>query len=120
MNAIIIHTQNGDYLICQPGSGVIYSERDVLDLLSNFYGNNLSGLVVYSTELHPDFFDLKSGLLGKIFLKLSTYQVKTAFIVDFSKIKSERFQELMSEHRRSYEIGFFESLADAEKWLFLR
>ena len=33
MNAIKIHTEQGDYLICQPGSGLISNEQDILDVL---------------------------------------------------------------------------------------
>jgi len=119
MDALIIHTEAGDYDICQPGSGLISSGQDILDLLGFCHGMDRCRLVVHAMDLHPDFFDLKTGLLGEIFLKLSNYQVKTAFIVDFDEIKSERFHELIYEHQRSHEIRFFEDLSDAENWLFL-
>ena len=118
MDGINITTDQGGYVICQPGSGIITSEKDILDLFSYFYGDQPARLVIHATDLHPDFFDLKSGLLGKIFLKLSTYRVKTAFIVEMDRIKSERFHELIYEHNSSHEIRFFEKLVDAEKWLF--
>lgn len=118
MNAIKIHTDVGDYIICQPGSGLISTERDILDLLSYGYGMDQIRLIVHSIDLHPDFFNLKTGLLGNIFLKLSNYRVKTAFIVEMNKIESERFHELIYEHKRSREIRFFENLASAEQWLF--
>ena len=118
MNAIRIHTDQGDYMICQPGSGLISTEQDILDLLAQGYDLEQNRLIIHSTELHPDFFNLKSGLLGSIFLKLSNYRVKTAFIVEMKKIESERFHELIYEHRRRQEIRFFEDLASAEQWLF--
>lgn len=118
MNAINIHTDQGDYLICQPGSGLISSEQDILDLLSYGIGMERNRLIIHSTELHPDFFTLKTGLLGSIFLKLSYYRVKTAFIVEMDKIKSEHFHEFIYEHKSSREIRFFEDLASAEQWLF--
>ena len=34
MEGIIIHTNSGDYMPCQPGSGVISVEKDILDLLA--------------------------------------------------------------------------------------
>ena len=118
MEGLIIHTDPGDYVICQPGSGIISSGQDILDLIGNCYGLEKCRLVVHATDLHPDFFDLKTGLLGKIFLKLSNYRVKTAFIVDFDNIESERFHELIYEHKKSDEIRPFNDLTDAEKWLF--
>lgn len=118
MNAIKIHTEQGDYLICQPGSGLISNEQDILDVLTYGYGMEQNRLIIHKTELHPDFFNLKTGLLGSIFLKLSNYRVKTAFIIELDKIESERFHELINEHKRSREIRFFEDLASAEQWLF--
>jgi len=118
MNAIKIHTDMGDYIICLPGSGLISNEQDILDVLTYGYGMEKNRLIIHSTELHPDFFNLKTGLLGSIFLKLSNYHVKTAFIVEMDKIESERFHELIYEHKRSREIRFFEDLANAEQWLF--
>lgn len=118
MDGIKIQIDQGEYIICLPGSGIISSGQDMLDLLAYCYDMEKSRLVVHATDLHPDFFDLKTGLLGEIFLKLSNYQVKTAFIVEFTKITSERFHELIYEHRRSHEIRFFEDLSGAEEWLF--
>lgn len=118
MNGIKLNIEQGEYIICQPGSGIISSEQDILDLLGYCYGMEKSRLVIHSTDVHPDFFDLKTGLLGEIFLKLSNYRVKTAFIVEFKKITSERFHELIYEHQRSREIRFFEDLRSAEVWLF--
>jgi hypothetical protein len=118
MNAIKIHTEQGDYLISQPGSGLISNEQDILDVLALGYGMEQNRLIIHKTELHPDFFNLKTGLLGSIFLKLSNYHVKTAFIIELEKIESERFHELIYEHKRSREIRFFKDLASAEEWLF--
>jgi hypothetical protein len=118
MNAIKIKTEQGDYLICLPGSGLISNEKDIMDVLAFGFEMEQNRLIVYATELHPDFFNLKTGLLGSIFLKLSNYHVKTAFIVELDKIESERFHELIYEHKRSREIRFFEDLASAELWLF--
>ncbi len=118
MNGIVIHTDQGDYIICQPGSGLVSNEQDILDLLAYGYGMEQTRMVIHSTDLHPDFFNLKTGLLGNIFLKLSNYRVKTAFIVEMDKIEGERFHELIHEHKRSREICFFEDLRSAEDWLF--
>ena len=118
MNGILIHTDLGDYIICQPGSGLISTEQDILDLLAVGWELEQNRVIIHSTDLHPDFFNLKTGLLGNIFLKLSNYRVKTAFIIEMEKIDSERFNELIYEHKRSREIRFFEDLPSAEDWLF--
>jgi len=118
LEGLIIHSDLGDYVISQPGSGIISAGQDILDLIGNCYWMEKCRLIVHATDLHPDFFDLKTGLLGEIFLKLSNYRVKTAFIVDLDGIESERFHELIYEHKKSDEIRFFDDLTDAERWLF--
>ncbi len=118
MQGLNIHTEQGNYVICLPGSGTISSEKDVNDLLSFVFEIKSSGLVIFETELDPDFFDLKTGLLERIFLQLSTSQIKTAFIVDDRKIVDKSFLELMKNQEKSAEIRFFKTLTNAEKWLF--
>lgn len=118
MDGIVIYTDQGDYIACKQGCGLISKEQDILDLIACGWGMDEIRLIIHSAELHPDFFNLKSGMLGNIFLKLSNYRVKAAFIVEIDKIEGERFHELIHEHKSSREIRFFEDLASAEQWLF--
>ena len=115
--AQIIQTNQGNYLLSDPESGNLSSERDILDLMGLFgeVGSNL--LLVSDGALHPDFFDLGIGLAGEISLKLSTYRVKTAIVVDLESIPSLRFREWAGECNRGQEIHFCANLQDAEERL---
>jgi hypothetical protein len=74
-------------------------------------------LLVSGEALHPDFFDLSTGLAGEISLKLSTYRVKTAIVVDLESNLCQRIREWAGECNRGREIRFCTNLQDAEEWL---
>ena len=63
-------------------------------------------VLISKGSLHPDFYDLSTGAAGEIALKLSTYRVKTAIVIDLVNITGERFKEWTSESNRGHEIRF--------------
>jgi hypothetical protein len=89
----IIQTSRGNYLLSDPKPGNICSERDILDVMSLLGDVGASLLLISDGALHPDFFDLSTGLAGEISLKLSTYRVKTAIVVDLESNLCQRFRE---------------------------
>ena len=113
----ITQTNHGNYLLSDPNHGNIRSEQDILDLFG-FFGEVGAGLLLISEgALHPDFFDLSTGLAGEISLKLTTYRVKTAIVIDLESIPSLRFREWAGECNRGREIRFCADLEEAEGWL---
>lgn len=113
----IIETTTGKYVRCASESDVISEEQDILDLLAHCSEIQSSQVMLDEKHLHPDFFDLKTGLAGAIFHKLSTYHVKAAIVADLDGIKSERFHELIYECNKGNQINFFSDFAVAERWL---
>ena len=115
--AQVIQTSQGNYLLSDSEHGNLSSERDILDLMGLFgeVGDNF--LLISDGALHRDFFDLSTGLAGEISLKLSTYRVKTAIVIDIESIPSLRFREWAGECNRGREIRFCANLQDAEEWL---
>ena len=113
----IIQTKHGNYLLSDPMHGNLSSERDILDLFVFFWEVGANFLLISDGALHRDFFDLSTGLAGEIALKLSTYRVKTAIVVDLESIPSQHFREWAGECNRGREIRFCTSLQDAEEWL---
>ena len=113
----VVRTPSGTYIRCTDDSEAVVSELDVLDLLTYSGDMESNRLMLEERFLHPDFFDLKTGLAGAIFLKLSTYHVKTAIVANVNGIKSERFRELMFECNRGRQINFYDNVAQAEEWL---
>lgn len=113
----VVQMSTGEYVRCAPQSGILTSEADVLDLLAECYGIESSRIMLDEAHLPPGFFDLKSGLAGAIFHKLSVYQVRAAIVADLDGIKSQRFRELIHECNQGDDIHFFDNVSQAEQWL---
>lgn len=113
----VVQTARGSYVRCAPDSGVIRNEADLLDLMGACYETEANRIMVESSHLLPEFFDLSTGMAGSFFLKLTTYQMQTAVVADLSAIKSQRFQELISESNKYGQIRYFNTAAEAEDWL---
>jgi hypothetical protein len=113
----IINTDQGSYLLNEKNQRVIREERDILDLLARCAESKTNRLLIGEGSLSQDFFDLSSGLAGEITLKLSTYRVKTAIIVDLDKIPSRYFRDWAIECNRGQEIRFSASQEEAAAWL---
>ena len=114
---IVVKTSMGNYVLSDPDMGIIQGERDILELLTLCGEAGSNKVMISQGSLSPEFFDLSTGQAGEISHKLSTYRIKTAFVVDLSMIPSERFQEWVSECNRRNEIRFYEDILEAEDWL---
>ena len=113
----IIETTNGNYVISDPEADNLANQRDMLDLISLCPDPTSHKLLITEGALHPDFFDLSTGLAGELALKLTSYLVKTAIVVDLDSVPSQRFREWAGECNRGREIHFCASQKDAEGWL---
>jgi hypothetical protein len=65
---------------------LVNSGRDALDLMMEASGHGANSLIIHEHNLHPTFFDLRSGLAGEVLQKSVNYQVKLAIIGEFEKI----------------------------------
>lgn len=117
MIAQIVQAEGGKFILCEPGQGKLRSEQDILDLMGLFGKGGAYLLLIAKGALHQDFFDLSSGLAGKICLKLSSYRVKTAFVIDLDSITSQPFQDWAGECNRGRELRFCADRVEAENWL---
>jgi len=113
----VVNTPTGSYVRCAPDDGLVSREADVLDLMGACYEIDGNRLLLEEKYLHPDFFDLKTGLAGAIFLKLTNYREKIAVLANLNNIQSERFQELIYETNKGKLINFFDDFTKAEQWL---
>ncbi len=73
-------------------------------------------LLIRADEFAPAFFDLKSGLAGDILQKAVNYRLRVAILLDARPL-SDRFVELVREHRAHPAVRFFKDEADALRWL---
>jgi hypothetical protein len=102
---------------CLPDGGQITDENSALDLVSICGEEGTDLVLLYHTNLHPDFFDLKTRLAGNILLKLSNYRIHAAAIIPAEMIGSGRFYEFVIETNRRNDFRVFKNRDEAIKWL---
>jgi hypothetical protein len=117
MDLDLIQTNKGEYIKLACEGVCVSSEDHVLALLGACGEHQNHKLLIPKGCLHPNFFNLKTGLAGLIFQKFSTYKMKTAFLGQWDEIQNERFKELMYECNKGLQIHFFTSTPEAERWL---
>jgi Domain of unknown function (DUF4180) len=93
----------------------IGSMTDIPDVIGAVFG--AAGLILTESDVTPAFFDLRSGLAGELFQKITNYDLRLALVVVEPAKYGERFGELMYEHRQHRAIRFFDSQASARAWL---
>ncbi len=89
----------------------------ILDIMANAQYNGAGSVIINKSQLHPDFFDLKTGLAGEILQKFSNYRMRLAIIGDFSKIRSKSLTDFIRESNRTGRIIFVPTLEEAKKKL---
>lgn len=109
--------ENTTYIECNPTDFLIRTEQDILELIAVCGENDTHNIMLYESNLSAKFFDLTTKLAGAVFQKFANYHLRGAGIISFSRVKSERFKELMCENNRGNLIRFFEDKVAAEKWL---
>jgi PadR family transcriptional regulator AphA len=113
----VVQTSTGAYVRCALGSGIITQEQDLSDLLACCGELDSNRILLEEAHLHPDFFDLSTGLAGAVLQRFANYYVKAAIVADLDGIKSQRFRELIGECNRGDQFHFFRGLAQTEQWL---
>jgi PadR family transcriptional regulator, regulatory protein AphA len=102
---------------CQPGSGMVTDENSALDLVSICGEEGTDLLLLHHSNLHPDFYDLKTRLAGNVLLKLSNYGIHAAAVIPNEMIGSGRFYEFVIETNRRNDFRVFSNRDDAIHWL---
>ena len=97
-------------------SGIrLEAAKDIPDLIGACWG--MDGLILQESDLAPAFFELRTGLLGELFQKVTNYNLRLAMVVLEAASHGERFSELVYEHRSHRMIRFFASVDEAKAWL---
>jgi len=112
-----IPTGNITIVECIPESGMVTDENSALELVAICGEEGSDRLLIHQANLHSDFFDLKTGLAGKVLLKLSNYYIHTAAVIQTEMIVSRRFQEFVLETNQRNDFKVFSNREDALTWL---
>jgi PadR family transcriptional regulator, regulatory protein AphA len=102
---------------CLPNTGMLTDENSALDLVSICGEEGTDLLLLYHSNLHPDFFDLKTRLAGNVLLKLSNYRIHAAAVIPTELIGSGHFYEFVLETNRRNDFRVFPERDEAIRWL---
>jgi hypothetical protein len=96
------------------GNMILNTVDEVLELIENIcFQSNCDKLVIELKHLSPDFFNLKTGLLGEILQKFITYNIKTGIVGDFSTIDSKSLKDFIYESNKNKKIIFTDTIDKA-------
>lgn len=91
----------------------IRNAGDALDLMANCYVKQAKAAIIYEKDIVPEFFELKTGILGEILQKFANYDFRLAIVGDFSKFPSKNFQDFLYESNKGGRIIFVKSKEEA-------
>ena len=119
---IIYHASEDNIVIAEvTDNGLIIAEvQDAVDLIGNIGTNNCNRIIINESNLHPDFFRLKTGFAGEILQKFSNYGVRLAITGDFSKFKGQALHDFIRESNKGNQIFFLDDVESALKKLSTR
>lgn len=102
---------------CLPGTGMVTDENSALELVSICGEEGTDLLLVDHSNLHSDFFDLKTRLAGNVLLKLSNYHIHVAAVIPDDLIGRGHFYEFKLETNRRNDFRIFPNREEAIFWL---
>lgn len=100
-----------------PDQPIMQHVADVVTVLETCFGNQARRLLLYDTNLTPQFFDIRSGEAGEILQKLRNYEIRLAIVRSPTQRLSRRFDELLVDEQRGPYFRMFDDRSAAEQWL---
>ena len=114
MNEPETQAQRGVVVVSEAGLA-IRSMGDVMDVVGAAY--DAAGIVLTPDDVDASFFDLRSGLAGELFQKVTNYGLRLALVLPDPGGHGPRWVELAHEHANHRVIRFLSSREEAEAWI---
>jgi PadR family transcriptional regulator AphA len=105
------------YVECAAGLKCIENEGDALDLVAACIENDTNRLLLPEGILPPEFYELRTGLAGKILQKFVNYSIRVAAVVDPEMVNQGRFREMVVELNQGRHFRIFDNCTEASEWL---
>ena len=90
---------------------------DALEIITACVENETNLLLVDSSRLPADFFDLRTGFAGEFLQKMQNYRIRVAAVIQSDDSHSQRFREFLTEARKGRTFRTFDDRESAEVWL---
>lgn len=103
-------------LVCAPHGPPLGSEQDALDLIGAGYEHQAEIVVIPVERLAPDFFRLRTGVLGAFVQKLQNYRHRLAIVGDISDqiVQSNALRDFVYESNKGGSVLFVADRAELE------
>ncbi len=76
----------------------IDSLSDALDMMANArYLGNSEAIIIAQENIHPEFFDLRTGFAGEVLQKFSTYMMRLAITGPLDRFSSSALRDFIYE-----------------------
>ena len=111
-----LHSRDGLSLAEINGDGVVVATAgDFLTVMFETRRLEADRAAIHAENIHPDFFNLRTGLAGELLQKLVNYHLKLAIVGDISAHieKSEALKALVRESNRGRDVRFVATVEDA-------
>jgi len=102
---------------CETENIFIDSSKSLNAAICLMYELNTSKILFVHSNLHENFFKLRTGLAGEIIQMLKNYQIRAAFVLSPEKLKAGKFGEMIAEESKGEQIKAFVNRQEAEEWL---
>jgi hypothetical protein len=93
----------------------LHTIEDVMTLVGAAY--DADAILLTADDVDASFFDLRSGLAGELFQKVTNYGLRLALVLPDPAAHGPRWSELAHEHAHHRLIRFFPTTAAAETWI---
>ncbi|MDF3822267.1 DUF4180 domain-containing protein [Leptospira sp. 96542] len=110
MNLRKIQKNNIELAIIDFDAVLITDDSSAVDFFATIqYESNCDRFVMRQSQFHPNFFDLKTGLAGRVLQKLVNYRMKLAIVGDFSIYPSKSLNDFIYEMNSGSDVCFINS-----------
>lgn len=89
---------------------MVHTTSDFLDMLANAGSDTVA---VRGDSLHPDFFNLETGLAGEMLQKASTYRKRVIILGEFREIPRKSLRDFVRESNSTGKVVFASDINEA-------
>lgn len=92
---------------------VINTAEEGVELLGDLYYSGFEKVILYSKNITPAFFDLKTKIAGEILQKFSNYRVQLCIVGDFTHYNSQSLNDFIYESNKGKMVNFLPNISKA-------
>jgi len=113
----IIEKNEKKYIEVYSAETQLRTEEDGHDLVTVTMEQDTNLILLNGEVLSDDFFELRTGLAGKVLQKFVNYRIRTAIVIDSDQRIKGKFKALIAEAKNGKDFSIFDTKAAAEDWL---